>query len=249
MNPAAMNSTAQRLCIWSGALFAALFFIGFGVIAGYIPPPDPARPAHAVAEFYRQNANEIRTGMVMSMFAVCFYVPFASAISVHMKRIEGSHTPLTYTQLGIGAVLPVAFIPTLYFFSVAAYRPERSDEAIQQLNDMGWLPFTGIIYTIFVQNLAIGIAVLSDKRAEPIFPRWYGYLALWCGVLYLPACLDIFFTGGPLAWNGVLSWWLSLVAFFAWVVVTLVVLLRATAKQQEQEHVQPLSGGAEAVAR
>ena len=60
----------------------------------------------------------------------------------------------------------------------------KVDEAIQTLNDMGWLPFTGIIYAIFVQNLVIGVAVLSDRRAQPVYPRWYGYFCLWTALLY-----------------------------------------------------------------
>jgi hypothetical protein len=236
------SAWSQRLCVWSGVLFTALFFVGFGLIARYIPPPAPTRAAADLASFYRDNANAIRTGMILSMYALAFFVPFAAAISVQLKRIEGEHTPLTYAQLGIGCTLPVAFFPALYYFQVAAYRPERSQEAIQTLNDMGWLPFTGIIYAIFVQNLVIGVAVLSDRRAQPVYPRWYGYFCLWTALLYCPASLDVFFQNGPLAWNGLLSWWLSLVAFFAWIVVTVVVTLQAIGRQEldDQSRAKPI---------
>jgi hypothetical protein len=226
-----MNERMQRLCTWGGPVFAALFFLGFGVIAGYIPPPNPADSAIVVATRYQEHANSIRAGMVISMYALTFYVPFSAVISVHMKRIEGEFSPLSKTQFGMGAILPAAFLPTLYFFQNAAFRPERAPEAVQQLNDMGWLPFTGIIYTIVLQNLVIGLAVLSDKRQTPIFPRWFGYFTLWCGLLYCPASLDVFFKDGPLAWNGLLSWWLSLVAFFVWVVVTTAMLFKVISTQ------------------
>jgi hypothetical protein len=163
--------------------------------------------------------------MVLSMFALIFYVPFTAAISVQLKRIEGVHTPFTFAQLGIGCTLPVAFIPVLYYFQAAAYRPERSDEAIMLLNDLGWLPFTGIIYAIFVQNIVIGLAVLSDRRTDPVYPRWYGYFCFWTGLLYCPAGFDVFVKDGPLAWNGLFSWWLSLVAFFVWLLVTMAMTL------------------------
>lgn len=172
------------------------------------------------------------------MYGLVFFVPFTAAISVQLKRIEGQHTPLSYAQLGIGCTLPVAFFPALYYFQVAAYRPERSAEAVQTLNDMGWLPFTGIVYAIFVQNLVIGIAVLSDRRGSPVFPRWYGYFCLWTALLYCPASLDVFFQAGPLAWNGLFSWWLSLVAFFAWIVVTVVITLQAITRQHLSDQAQ-----------
>ncbi|QEN16386.1 hypothetical protein ACRDU6_30145 [Mycolicibacterium sp. ELW1] len=233
-----INRWSQRICVWSGVLFAALFFVGFGLIARYIPPPDPARSAIDVASFYRDHANAIRAGMILSMYGLVFFVPFTAAISVQLKRIEGQHTPLSYAQLGIGCTLPVAFFPALYYFQVAAYRPERSAEAVQTLNDMGWLPFTGIVYAIFVQNLVIGIAVLSDRRGSPVFPRWYGYFCLWTALLYCPASLDVFFQAGPLAWNGLFSWWLSLVAFFAWIVVTVVITLQAITRQHLSDQAQ-----------
>ena len=230
-----MSARTQRLCIWSGVGFMALFFLGFGVIAGYIPPPNPANSAAEVAQRYRDDANAIRTGMLLSMYALVLYVPWVATLSVHLRRIEGTHTPLTYSQLGLGAVLTVAFFPSLYFFEVAAFRPDRPDTDIQQLNDMGWLPFTGIIYGILVQNLVIGIAVLSDKSANPVYPRWFGYFSLWFALLYCPASLDVFFQDGPLAWNGIFSWWLSLVSFFIWVVVTTVMTFRAIREQERSE--------------
>jgi len=233
-----MNARTQRLCAWSGPLFAVLFFIGYGVIARYIPPPAPADPAQVVADRYREHANAIRTGMIVSMYALVLYVPWVAVITVQLKRIEGEFSPLAYAQLGLGALLPVEFLPSLYYFQNAAYRPGRSSEAIQQLNDMGWLPFTGIIYTIVIQNLVIAIAVFSDKHTVPVFPRWFAYFSIWCGLLYCPASLDVFFKDGPLAWNGLLSWWLSLVAFFAWLVVTTLLVLRAITAQERGGPVQ-----------
>jgi hypothetical protein len=233
-----MNARNQRLAMWCGPLFALLFFVGFGVIARFIPPPDPANSAKAVAALYLRHANSIRLGMVVSMFALVLYVPWIAAISVQLKRIEGKHSPLTYAELGLGATLPVAFFPALYFFETAAFRPGRSAVLIQTLNDMGWLPFTGIIYAIFLENIVIAIIVLSDKRAVPIFPRWIAYFNLGCGLLYCPACLDVFSTHGSLAWNGLWSWWLSLVAFFIWLVVMTVMTLRAITNQEKAQVTQ-----------
>jgi hypothetical protein len=229
-----MNARNQRLAVWCGPLFALLFFIGFGVIARFIPPPDPANSAGTVAAMYVHHANSIRLGMVVSMFALVLYVPWIAAISVQLKRIEGQHSALTYAELGLGAMLPVAFFPALYFFETAAFRPGRPAVLIQTLNDMGWLPFTGIIYAIFLENIVIAIIVLCDKRVAPIFPRWIAYFSIGCGLLYCPACLDVFSTHGSLAWNGLLSWWLSLVAFFVWLVVMTMATLRAITTQEDQ---------------
>ena len=222
-----MGERNQRLCTWSGAMVALLFFTGFAVIARYIPPPLPSETAAETALRYREHGVAIRLGMIISLLGITFYMPWSAAISVHLRRIEGRHTPMTYAQLGMGAALSVVFVPVLYFFVIAAFRPERSDENIQMLNDLGWVLFTGIIYTIFVQNLVIGITVLGDRRTEPVFPRWYGYYSIWTAIAYLPACMDAFTTSGPMAWNGLFTWWLSLTAFFVYIVVTTALLLRA----------------------
>jgi hypothetical protein len=237
-----MNARNQRLAILCGPLFALLFFVGFGVIARFIPPPDPSNSARMVAALYRQHANSIRLGMVVSMFGLVFYVPWVAAISVQLRRIEGQFSPLTYAELGLGAMLPVAFFPAMYFFETAAFRSGRPVGMIQTLNDLGWLPFTGIIYAIFLENIVIGIIVLSDKRPTPIYPRWVAYFSVATGLLYCPACLDVFSTHGSLAWNGLWSWWLSLVSFFVWLVVMTVTTLQAVSAQERGQTSAAMDG-------
>lgn len=231
-----MNRRSQRICLWSGVLFMALFFIGFGLVARFIPPPQPDSPVADVVSNYADHGVRIRIGMVLSAYALVCFVPWVAVITVQLKRIEGPSAPLAHAQLALGAGLPVAFFPSIYFFSNAAFRADRSPEVIQALNDQGWLPFTGIIYAIVLQNLVIAAAVFSDRSVDPIYPRWFGYFCAWTALLYCPASLDVFFVDGPLAWNGLLSWWLSLVAFFAWLVVTTVLTFRAVNGDEQGEH-------------
>ncbi|HVW43580.1 MAG TPA: hypothetical protein VHC18_19750 [Amycolatopsis sp.] len=230
-----MNIRAQRICAWCGPLLMVVFFVGFWVIAGFIPPPSPAEPAAAVVDRFREHTNSIRFGLLLCFYAGALCVPWAAAISVQLKRIEGRFSPFTYAQLALGACLPFEFIVPIYFWETAAFRPDRSPEIMQTLNDLAWLPFTGVIYTIVVQALVIGIAVLMDKREKPVFPRWFGYLSIWCALLFCPAGLDVFFHSGPLAWNGLVAWWVLLVAFFVWLATLSVVLLAAIRGQQTDE--------------
>jgi hypothetical protein len=204
-----------------------LFFLGFGVIARFIPPPSPGSDPAEVARLYASHGVRIRAGMVLSAYALVLYVPWIAVLAAQMRRMQSVGRSLSYAQLGLGAGLPVAFLPSLYFFSNASFRPGRSAEVVQALNDQGWLPFTGIIYAIVLQNVVVAWAVFCDRRDDPIYPRWYAYFSVWTALLYCPASLDVFFTDGPLAWNGLLSWWLSLVAFFAWLVVSTSLMLKA----------------------
>jgi uncharacterized membrane protein YraQ (UPF0718 family) len=55
----------------------------------------------------------------------------------------------------------------------------------------------------------LAILTLADKRPDPTYPRWFGYLNLWCGTLFVPAGLIFFFKDGPFSWNGILAWWVA----------------------------------------
>jgi hypothetical protein len=154
-------------------------------------------------------------------------------MSVQMMRIEGRFAPLALAQLALGACACIEFIMPVYFWLTASYR-NRSPEIQLMLSDMGWLPFDGFVWTIIFQNILIGIAVLIDQRATPIFPRWYGYLSVWVALLYVPSGTNVFFKSGPIAWNGAISWWLLLAAIFGWLMATTYLLLVAI-KRQETE--------------
>jgi hypothetical protein len=216
-------------------MLAVVFFVGFWVLAGFIPPPDPADSAVTVAARFREHATTIRWGLLLSLYAGALCVPWTAAVTVQIRRIEGSFSPLAYANLGLGAALPFEFIVPIYFWQTAAYRADRSPQLVQTLNDLGWLPFTGLVYTIVVQAVVVGIAVLIDKRAVPIFPRWFGYLSLWCAALFCPAGLDVFFKDGPLAWNGLIAWWVLLVAVFVWLATLSTLVLRAISNQEHEQ--------------
>jgi hypothetical protein len=230
-----MNAKTQRICLWCGPLLTIVFFIGFGLIARFIPPPDPALSAADIADLYRQHSERIRLGMLLSMWAGVLCVPWVIVVGLQMKRIEGQFAPLAYVQMALGLLLPMEFIVPLYFFQVAAYRPGRSVEVVQALNDLGWLPFTGLVYTVVGQAIVIGVAILADKRTTPVFPRWAGYFSIWAGLLMTPASVDVFFMDGPLAWNGAIAWWVLLVTFFVWLIVLTVVTFQAIGSH-ETEH-------------
>ncbi len=229
-----MNIRAQRLCAWCGPVLAVLFFIGFWLIADFIPPPSPAESPDQVAVRFREHANQIRFGLLLTLYAGTLTVPWVAAVSVQLKRIEGQFSPLTYAQLGLGVLLPLEFVVPIYFWQTAAFRSERSPEIVQTLNDLGWLPFTGLVYTIVAQAIVIGIAILADRQEKPIFPRWSGYFSILAALLFCPAGFDVFFKDGPLAWNGLIAWWVLVVAFFLWLIVLSVVLLDAIRRQEEE---------------
>ena len=65
----------------------------------------------------------------------------------------------------------------------------------------------------------IGVAILRDRSDSPVFPAVGGLCELWVGLLLVPACFILFFKTGPMAWNGILSFWIPVAVFVAWFVV------------------------------
>jgi len=226
-----VNKNAQLFCAWCGMGFAVLFTLGWWVIAGYVPPTSPALSANEVAAFYQQDTGIIRLGLLITMFSAALNAPWVAVIAMQLKRIEGEFPALTYTLLISGTIgTLILFIPPM-IWTTAAFRPDRDAELIMLLNDFGWLFFIMTFSPFFVQNLAIALAIFSDKAESPVFPRWVGYFNIWVGILFIPGGLITFFKTGPFAWDGILAFWLPLTVFFIWYLVMFPVLLK-TIKQQ-----------------
>jgi len=229
-----MNATSQRICAWAGPVCAITWMVGFFLLAGFIPPPSPGQNATQIATLFAEHTTRIRAGMVVLMFGGAFYAPWAAVISVQLKRIEGRSSPMAYTQLGMGSVFVLIFIVPVMIWQAAAFRPLENIEITHRLNDLAWLLFIGPVATIFVQGIAITIAILGDKSEWPVFPRWLAWFNLWAQIIYLPGILIPFFKNGPLAWNGVLAFWIPVVVFTVWMILLSVMLLRAIKDEERQ---------------
>ncbi|MHB8694646.1 MAG: hypothetical protein ACYDHH_25700 [Solirubrobacteraceae bacterium] len=230
-----MSAANQKLFAWCGLACAALFLFGFVVLAGWVPPPAPTHSIHQVVAFFQHHTTLKRIGLWMNTIAGALCGAWVVAITMQMRRIEGASSPLAFLQLIMGPLLVFEFIIPVQLWQACLYRPAIDPGFTYRLNDFAWLFFVGVVSTAVVQAIAIGLAILQDKRAELVFPRWVGYFNLWCAVLFLPGGMVVFFKTGPLAWNGLLAWWLVLAAFTIWLIVMSVVLLRHAIPQQERE--------------
>ncbi len=222
-----MNIRNELLCIWSAVLFVIIFTIGIWPLTHFLPPHLPTASAEEIAALYQDRTWQIRLGLFLMMGCSGLVCAFVAAITVAMKRMERGAGPLTYTQLSAGSLGAVLLIIPCLVWTVAAFRPDRDPQLTLLLNDMGWImlfmPFT----TFVVQNIAIGLAILGDRNATPVMPRWVGFLNLWVAVLFVPGGLLTFFKKGPFAWSGVFVYWVPLVVFLGWYLVMFAMLRMA----------------------
>jgi hypothetical protein len=218
----------ERLCIWAGPLFMVLFGISFLVIAGIIPPPNPGASAEATVRMYTEHQGRIRAGLVLGTFAAAMTFPWAAGIAEQLERIEGPRSPMARVQLASGLTVSLIFLFPIMAMATAAFRPQdRPATTTAAFNDFAWLSLVGIATPLIVQAAATGIAILSDERAQPLLPRWLGYLSIWCAILYLPGVVVMCFHSGPLAWNGLLAFWIPIGAYAVWVAAMTIEMLKS----------------------
>lgn len=227
--------TVQRACAGAGLLFIGTMAVGFVVVSMMIPPPPPGDQATQTADFFLGSANRIRFGLIISQFSAALLVPLAAVIALQMRRIEGRSPALSLIQFASGVLLSLEFIYLIFFWQAAVFRTDRAPELVQLLNDMAWIPYLGLSSTVVMQAVSFGIAVLMDKRASPVFPRWFGYFQIWAALLFTPGSFNVYFHDGPLAWNGVIALYLPIAVYFLWTVVTPVYLLKAINHQEAEE--------------
>lgn len=227
-----MNITNQKLCIYSGIAFMALFAIGWVLIGGLLPPIPPSAGAEAVAAFYQTDTWKIKLGLILAALSVAFYFPWVTALSIQLKRIEGDSPHMAWVQLISGCVGAVIIYLALFFWMVATFRPDRDPNITYIVNDLGWLIFTSTVAPFLIQFIALGLGILADKRSAPPLPHWLGFYSLVSASLFLPAAFIFFFKSGPFAWDGLICFWLPLVDFFIWMIVMTIYMLKATIKEQ-----------------
>ena len=228
--PQSPHTAIQVACTWSGVVGVTLFFLGLW-LPGFIPIPSPLLTPDQVVAMYQENLMAIRASMVLMLISGMFLPPIFAVVSIQLRRIEGATPVLCYTQLCAGAVNIVFFIFTGILFLLTAFRPDRPAEITYMLNDFSWFLAIMIWPPMFTQLIAIAVAILNDKGAEPVFPRWLAFANIWMALLFVPGSLIPFFKTGPFAWNGLLGFWVPATAFGIWFVVMVPMLLKAIKRQ------------------
>ena len=227
-----MNTRSQIVCAWCGYLCPIFMFAGLWPAAGFFPPTAPTVGAQDIAALYQANLTGIRISSILFIIAGALFGAFAASIAAQMRRMETRATPvLTYGQLAGSLPQTLFFILPGLIWTVAAYRPERSPEITQALNDLGWFIFVMPFTLPSLQCLCLGFAIINDKNPKPVMPRWVGFFNLWAAVLYVPGGLVTLFKVGPFAWNGLLAFWVPGGIFSVWFYVIAYYVIKGAKEQ------------------
>ncbi len=212
-----MTRRNQLISIHSMSVFLVVLGAGL-LLVGFIPPPSPNRSDAEIAAMFRvANGDVSRLVFAAWFFFAPFFATPAVAISSQMRRIEGRNPTLAWIQLLMAPLGVVAVMIPAGLWLAAGYRPGLSDSMIVTLNDIAWFFLLAAVGPGFVQMMSVVFCILQGDGS--VYPRWLGYAILWVALLETPAALLMFFKTGPLAWNGLLSFWVVAIGFFTWEVL------------------------------
>jgi hypothetical protein len=224
-----MNRRSQFGCGIAGLLGAVLILIGM-IVADYLPPPKASWTAAHLAHFYASETDRIRVGLLLLFVGTCGWATLMAVVTVQLLRTEGRRPVLSVLQAVTGTATYVLLLLFTAILSAAAFRPERPPEETQLLHDVGWFMAFLTAPAFVLQALAVGAAILADRTAKPVYPRWLGYVGIWAALLLAPGTILLFFHSGVFAYHGLISYWIPLFAFGGWMVaMSLGALLAAKA--------------------
>ncbi len=232
---AGLSIRSQLWACYTAIPFMLLFFVGWVLVTQFLPPLDPAMTQTEVATLFRDHGVRIRIGMLICMYSILFLMPFSALICAQIARIEGDGPRIwTYTAIMAAAGNILSFTFPIMFWNVAAFRAERAPELIMLMNDLAWLPWTGMAVPFVAMPPCVAIAGFMDRSAQPVFPRWFCYFTVATTVIILPAALvTLFPEGGWFAWNNLFGWWVPFADFFCWFLILFFLLRKGILQQAE----------------
>lgn len=225
-----MSKRTESVFVWSAPVGLVLLVVGFWPLARYMPPPSAADSALQIARFYQHDTTAIRAGLLVVFVSFMTYEPLVAVITrLMLKRAPNSAA--AWLQLGAGTASWLFLLVPTMVLSAAAFHPYRAPDVTQALHDIGWFFFFMGFVPFVVQSVAITLFVFDDttpgRAGNPLFPRWVAYFGVVFELLFTLGGLCTFFKTGPLAFQGVLTYWVPLGMYGAEILVLTWVCHRA----------------------
>ncbi|MDX8152978.1 hypothetical protein SK069_15370 [Patulibacter brassicae] len=223
-----MDRKIQLTCALTGLLLTALYGLGVAGFARMIPVNDPQASVATVVASYAEHKTGVLVGMSLLMFGASLMIVWGAAVAVQTRRAAPQHPILFHIQIAAAGTACMNGILLCLVGGLAAFRVGSvPGEVTQMLNDLFWLLWVLPGATFEIWCVAAGLAILADRRAQPVFPRWSGYFSFLVAFSFLPGFTGLLFQSGPFAYNGLNPWWIPTIMFFLWVMAMTPLTVRA----------------------
>jgi hypothetical protein len=166
-------------------------------------------------------------------------IPLLMLIVMQVRRMAHRTPILSYCLVACSAGGPAIFLVADLFWLLAAFQPARDPQLTVMFNDLAWMTFTTAVPFLIAQSLFIALAIYLDRPDRPVFRRWVAIFNIVVGVALMPAAFTGLALSGPMAWNGLLPFWVKNIAIAAWIIVMSVVIGRNLYQQRADGQAQP----------
>jgi hypothetical protein len=228
-----MSERSQSILVWWGIAFAVIYGLVLGLLLNMIPPPSPKLSATEIAHWYAVRHTKIRVGAVIASWTSAFMVPLSIVIAAQMSRQETGRKVWSAMTICGGALMSIFLVLPPLFWGVAAFTPSRAPQVTAIMHELGMLTLTTTDqFYIFMWVAIVVICLLPTSITNSPFPRWFGYFTAWIAVMFEAGAFAFLPRTGPLAWNGLLVFWLPLTLFGAWIAVMSYLLLTSLKRQR-----------------
>jgi hypothetical protein len=225
------------ILLWTLPVVALIWVSAFFLFPGFLHPMSPNLSAEEVASFYRDETARIRYSMILFNWFGVGLIPIVIMLAMQIRRMAFRTPILTYCLISCAAGPPCLFLIADMFWLLGAFRPDRAPELTQLFNDLAWITFTVLSPWLIAQCLLVALAIFWDRQERTVFRPWVAYFNLLIAAALAPAAFTALASDGPLAWDGLLSFWVKNIAIAVWIVVMGVVLGQTIRQQRALERV------------
>jgi hypothetical protein len=231
------QADGEIILLWTLPVLGLIWLSAFLLFPGFVRPMSPRMSAEEVAAFYRdpENLARIRYSMILFNWFAVGLIPLLALIALQIRRMAHRTPIFSYSIIACAAGGPTIFLLANLFWLLAAFRPERDPELTLLFNDLAWVTFASQVGFPIAQSVIVALAIYLDRQARPVFKRWVAHFNLLVAAALTPASFVGLAMGGPLAWDGLLTFWVRNVAIALWIAVMGVVLGRAIYRQRDEE--------------
>ncbi|MFV8054541.1 hypothetical protein [Mycobacterium sp. 48b] len=216
---------------------AIIWISAFFLFPGFVHPMSPNMSAEQLASFYQDETARIRYSMILFNWFGVGLIPIVILLAMQVRRMAHRTPILSYSLIAAAGGPPALFLIANMFWLLGSFRPDRAPELTQVLNDLAWLTFTLLVPYLIAQCLLLALAIYWDQQERPVFKPWVAYFNLVVAAALAPATFTALSFDGPLAWDGVLSFWLKNIAIAVWILVMGVVLAQSIKQQRATDKV------------
>ena len=231
------RADGEVILLWTLPALAAVWLSVFLLFPGFLPPMSPTLSAEEVAAFYRdpENLPRIRYSMIIFNWFAVGLIPILALIVLQIRRMAHRTPIFSYALLACAAGGPTIFLMADLFWLLAAFRPMRDPQLTLLFNDLAWVTFSSQVGFLIAQSVILSLAIYLDRQERPVFRPWVAHFNLVVAALMIPAAFTGAAMTGPIAWDGLLTFWVRNLAVGLWIVVMAVVLGRAVRRQRAQD--------------